>query len=168
MTRTKTILLCTLLVASSTCVAAERKIGDWSLLVTDNKNGVFAYTTTETGAMFGLMCRAAQNGCLWTLRTGNPCEENTESHYLLNSDIGVISVESICQKTDEGSNYMHIGPFSDVEYIVKGAKALGIAMPLADGKFRVIRFSLIGSNQSVDAAYEIHEALRKSIDDEVI
>lgn len=155
-------------IVSSSCYGETKTIGDWTVYVTDSKSGVFAFTQSESGTLFGLMCRTQDKGCMWTMKTGNRCEADSESHALLNSDLGVLSVETLCQETMNGENYVHLGSFDEVEQIVKGAKTLGIAMPLVDGKFRAIRFSLIGSSQAVDSAYALYGALRESIDDEIL
>jgi hypothetical protein len=163
------VVLGAIAIFATACAFAESKIyGDWVLHTTDEGDAVVAMTGSDSGTTFGLVCRKDADGCYWSISSGNTCEDNSTSVYLINTDVGSASIETICQVANSGNNYVMLTPFDTITDVVRKSKSIGIAIPLDSGKFRVLRFSLTGSNQAMDAAYKVHEILRQNIGDEVL
>ena len=73
------------------------------------------------------------------------------SPVLVNAESGAVSVVLTCRILD-GVHYMTFTDFDAIGDVVQGNERFGIAFPMKDGRFTVMRFSLVGANPAVRAA----------------
>ena len=129
---------------------------DW--IVEEYDAGSIAYTTNPSGSTLGYICKFSTKNCHFFFDSGSRCDEDSVSKALVNSDIGALAVDVICQKyTSEGKqkHYSMLGNYDEISEAILKANSIGIAIPLASGQFKVLKFSLKGSNQAVISAAKI-------------
>ena len=124
--------------------------GDWYGSV-DNEDFYFAMTVNEAGHILGQYCYFENSTCLYLIDMGINCDEGHEYPSLINSSAGSSMVNLVCShKTKEGKYVMAINSFDDIDRVIRSATRIGFAVPLADGQFKVSRFSLSGSVKAID------------------
>jgi hypothetical protein len=132
-----------LALASSPAGAREARHGDW--IADEGRDYTEAYTSNESGSVFGLLCG---RGCLFYLNILHKCDQGSAYPAMINSDAGAYPVELKCFILDKDyiMTFPADGDFAD---ILEAGGTIGFAVPLEGGQFGVSRFSLKGS---VDAA----------------
>jgi len=149
------LLLC--LSQPITTYAANRVIGDWLISA---ENGIYeTYTANESGSTLGLLC--TDSDCSFYLRAGITCESGGTYLALINSESGAASHELSCapltlnNKTEYVLLIGDIKPFAEV---VMSSTTIGFAIPMANGQFKVSRFSLRGANKALEAVVDLRKA----------
>jgi len=141
-----TIIL--LLLLSFITSADTFKSKDW-LWSTDNSKYFYA-GTSGSGNSFGQYCYFGAKRCLYLINTGMICENNEKLSALLNSNIGAKHITLLCGTTRDGRNVFQVTPFKVIDYVVRQARYVDIAIPLRGELFQVTRFSLVGSAYAID------------------
>lgn len=128
---------------------ATEAFGDWVVEARATYFG--AYTNNESGTSFGVLCGKE---CVAYASSAVECKPNQLYPALINSDGGAHSVVFKCLIVE--GTYVYATDFTEsvVEDISAGGR-IGIAMPLADGRFSVSRYSLRGSLQAVARASDL-------------
>jgi hypothetical protein len=72
---------------------------------------------------------------------------------LVNSEHSALSMNTICSVND-GRSELILTEFDLIHEIIKKSGIIGIAVPMASGHFKVVRFSLNGSIKAMDYAEE--------------
>ena len=119
----------------------------WS---SNNQNFYYAATTNSSGHIFGQYCYFDSESCLYIVTLGVTCDEDAEYPVIFNSNKGSGASTVTCAKEIEGVNAFFISNFDDIDNIVRQGSKIGIAVPMDDGKFKVVRFSLSGSEYAID------------------
>lgn len=138
---------------SATVCGAESSFGDWQAGVTDDRSTMYAYTTNDSGDMFGEWCSVTTGNCTWMLGLTTACEQESSYPVLANTDTGAAPLNIKCGgkiEDSELSRYQFTS-FKDVEKLLKGGHRVGIALPMQGDQFRVVRFSLKGSSAATSA-----------------
>ena len=152
----KIIKLIVLMIGAGTAVLgwAQSQYADWSTGPIPGGTGFFAVTMNDSGGMLGEYCYTAGASCVYLLAFSTGCEPGSQYPVLVNSDIGAQYLEVHCDgplPTVAGFYRYVFTDFSAIDKIVKGAIRVGFAFPLKGDEFRVIRFSLNGSNEAIAA-----------------
>lgn len=137
--------------------AGTRSVG-WKWEHTDSM--YFAYTYNRAGRLIGQYCYPDKDACVYLLNIGVVCTKGHKYEALINSDQGSASVELVCSSNKVlGGNVMGFTDFDTIDSIVQMAHKIGIAVGMAQGRFRVERFDLAGSKKTIA---EMHAAALKS------
>jgi len=126
---------------------------DWVYQNAGNGTAI-AYTNNDSGSTLGVICIAAQN-CSVYLKTATACEDGAKYPVLVNADSGAVSASLTCENiasASEKKNFVFVfDDFSTILSTIMKDQSIGVALPLASGQFRVTRFSLTGSNETLAA-----------------
>jgi len=132
---------------SESVTAAELSYGEWRVSTDDNFHE--AFTANSSGSTLGVLCVIEKESCVYYLRSDTSCKEGSQTPILLNSSRGssdaLLHCTSLSVASDKQNEFINI--FANSSLILKilnSSGILGIAMPLADGEFKVMRFSLQG------------------------
>lgn len=159
-------VLLILVLAFAPMSANAYKSGDWQVDIAGETSE--AYTVSDTGATFGILCAKKSASCVFYITSPTTCEQEATMPLIGNSDEGAISVTGTCTILDDAGRKVHVqvlSPFDTVELAVKMSRTIGFAMPLKDGQFRVYRFSLAGSATAITA---VRQAASKASGDQTL
>jgi len=155
------ILVALLVVAglfASSMISAETKpineqFGDWTVMNgdggPDRYNAITPSTDGEGYLVYSCHVKAA---CYLTMLITSTCEVGSSYPMLMNSDSGAAAVFTTCIDIHEdigGAEYSFDDPDTTLAETVFTDSRIGIAVPMADGKFKAVRFSLLGSDEAM-------------------
>lgn len=146
-------------------IAASAEIGDWTYGLSDNHASFYAFTTNNSGSVFGEWCSAATGKCTWMVGMNASCNEESSAYPILaNTDGAAAPVSIICSgKLESTDLYRYqFSSWKDLEALLKEAGQIGFAIPLKAGQFRVVRFSLNGLRAAVSRMENQAAALQRS------
>lgn len=136
---------------------------DWTAGVTDTGTESFALTINQDGAVFGQWCSTSTADCYWAAASTIKCEEGARYPILINAQPEATHAELVCNKSFrlQGKTYWSylFTEFKPIDNVARTARIFGIAMPLASGRFEVLRFDATGA---VDALAKSHRAARET------
>ena len=137
----------------------------WDISVNTSAAGdkyVYAATVNSGTRIFGQFCDLTEGSCYYMVELGITCVTDSEYPTLINSNIGVYSVTLVCEKMfNSYKNLFYINPFETIDRIAKSADNIGFAVAMEAGTFKVIRFSLSGSNHAIKMMRMGAEILQK-------
>ena len=145
-----------LLLLTSTCVLSAES-GDWTYGRSDDQSMFYAFTTNDSGAILGEWCSAETGNCAWMIGTTTGCEHDSSYPVLANADQGSAPVTISCSGKIEGTEltrYLFTN-FKDIENLVRKSQRIGFAMPMQEGQFKVVRFSLSGESNAVTSMEQL-------------
>jgi hypothetical protein len=148
-------VLLLLVFGSAVAAAGSSKVfGDWIVDFTDDHSTIYAATVNDSNAVLGEYCTLSTHECSWLLGMEVACEDSGSFPALGSTSTGAASLNLVCGgKLDTGKYYQYIfAKWQDVETLLKDAGMVGFAFPLADGKFKVSRFSLKGRTDAMELA----------------
>ena len=143
----KKLFLLLILIIPSLCFA-QTKHNDWWTIIKGNY--FYAYTNNESDAALGVIC---SDGCVYYANLLVECKEGESYNALLSTENGAIPIRITCMFVDD-KYLFSLQPNDDITSAFNGAKTVGIAVPLDDGKFSVARFSLTGSENAFKELYK--------------
>jgi hypothetical protein len=144
--------------------AEKSKSGDW-VLDLDNTSGLTqAFTANQSGSTFGFICSISSNGCFYYFSPQATCEAGAAGGILINLDAGALSATTECAILGS-SYYSLIKETKDIHLAIIGSNNIGIAIPMKDGQFKVVRFSLRGAEAAIRAAAEHASNFAKKTDE---
>lgn len=123
-------------------------------------------TTNDSGAILLKMCATSTRNCIWAVSSVVPeCENMSRYPGLLNATSGAQSVELVCT-VDSNIHSLAIANYELMQQYSEADEQIGIAVPLKDGQFRVMRFDLKGSKAASTAleAWTNSQAARSTSD----
>lgn len=153
------LLLATVLLLASPPAAMGQTFGSWSAGFVDSRTAPYAYAYTEndSGQLLGQFCYPKGDSCVWLVAMSTGCEKGQKYPVLVNSDAGAESMEVYCAgelgDSPRKSTYA-FSAFDKINQVVVKGGWLGIAIPLADRDFGVIRFDIRGAAPAVRAMRE--------------
>lgn len=136
--------LTALLLVAGTASAETRVFEDWKVEAVDS-NTVAAYTTNDSGAVFGKLCYVESANCIWVISSSLTCDANAQYPVLANSGSGASMSMLTCIGQKKLGQLMTFNNYESIETISQNDDMVGFAFPMEDGQFRVVRFSLNGS-----------------------
>lgn len=144
-----------LLLFLSLPVMAEDRIehGSWSSQFLD---GMGEATTHENGnSTFGILC--ARDSCRYYFANGIDCEPGGNYPFMITTDSGALTVESVCEPVATANGDILVYWFSENDAMNRALQqtpVAGFAFPLTGGKFRLSSFSMLGFNEAVQRMVE--------------
>lgn len=145
------VLVAAVFLLVSTCAAADSKrYGAWTV-DTSIPGFQIATTTDDADSAAGVICNREVNGCEAYVAPDIRCTNGADYPLMLNSSLGAFAMTSKC---------MHIGDFhvlitdsfDNMINAFESGGEIGVAIPMANGEFRVARFSTVGAVAAIKAA----------------
>jgi hypothetical protein len=134
-----------LAIANAPAVAKKAAYGDW--IADEAGDYTEAYTSNESGSVFGLICGRE---CVFYLNILHKCEQGHAYPAMINSNGGAYPVDLKCFVLD--GDYIVTFPVTgDFADMLEAGGTIGFAVPLANGQFGVSRFSLKGGLDAASA-----------------
>jgi hypothetical protein len=132
---------------------SSKTIRDWTFKAfADGSSG--AQTVNESGSTLGVYCLAEQQ-CTLFLQAETKCEPDAKYPLMVNADSGAIAVSTTCNSYGSAgakdSFALFFDDFQSIFNIVLKNHTIGFSIPMANGMFKVTRFSLEGSNEVMAA-----------------
>jgi len=130
--------------------AQAQSFANWSSGTVTTGDAMYAITINDSGNALGQYCFPASESCVWLLAMSTTCDEGDQYPVLANSDVGAAYLQVYCsRKLDNGLQGYAFTQFDAVNAIVTKGSTVGFAIPLKGDQFRVVRFSLAGSNRAI-------------------
>lgn len=127
--------------------------GAWQTGVSTDNDQLYAATVNESGDLLGNYCYIATGNCVWVFATATICKLGQSVEMLANTDTGYEVVKAKCAGPYHwGGATLYRSVFTNtlkMLNLVQSANVLGFAIPLKGDQFRVVRFSLNGSNLAI-------------------
>lgn len=123
---------------------ADEKIGAWTIY--DFAGGAIASTISDSGASFGVICLEATE-CSYFINPKLTCEKDQKMPLLASGEAGAMSLQGVCASL--GDNTFIYVLDKNMDHMIAGSGEVGIAAPMADGKFKIVRFTMNGSIQTI-------------------
>jgi hypothetical protein len=146
--------------------AQENRFGEWTVDFTNDKTNVYAATANDSGSVLGEYCSLEKHVCNWMLAMDTACEGAGVFPLLGNAASGSVQLGVTCGgkvATPSGQVYQYFfTSWKDLELLLKDSGLVGFAFPLADGQFKVTRFSLTGRTDAMALAESVMTAKPKS------
>jgi hypothetical protein len=137
----------------------DETYNDWA--VVDGEGAPMRYNaitvSTDNESYLIYSCHV-NDACYLTLLVTATCDLGSTYPMLINSDSGAASVQTTCIENHAdigGAEYGFDDPEAALAQTVFLDSRIGIAIPMADGKFRAVRFSLIGSQEAMARVIEL-------------
>jgi hypothetical protein len=143
-------LICAVSVQCLAADAPPHQVKDW-VFEPMSGGGAIARTNNDSGSVLGIVCLKYQD-CYVYFSAGSTCEPGSKYPMLLNSDEGAMPVTGTCTDISAASNkrqfVQSLDPFDKITAAMLHNHWMGVAVPMANGQFKVSRFSLEGSNET--------------------
>ena len=153
--RTVTIL-CLLISIVSPCVAhaQTRQFGAWTVMISDDKADLIAATSVDDDKFIAYRCFGKLGQCAHSIVLDIECEDGKSYPLLVNSSYAAVAVTCTCSRNEE--LFELIPEFDDFHRILQNsAGAIGFALPMASGHFKVVRFDLTGVKDAMKSAERV-------------
>jgi hypothetical protein len=140
-------------------------VKDWTFKLFDD-GSAGAQTLNDSGSALGVYCAAAKN-CQVYLLASTDCEENGKYPVLVNSTSGAKALDTTCANISTPDAKPRFALFFDdfqtVVSLMFKDRVAGFSIPMADGTFKVTRFSLDGSNEALTTVNKAIESKSKPV-----
>lgn len=153
----KRIGFCLAMMCLAGSVWAEKQpIADWVLNVQPGFSE--AYTGNDSGSTFGFLC--STDSCSAYLDTKDRCDEGANIPMLINAESGSAYVLAKCTHFPQAGSVRYISVIEDkqIATAISSGAAIGFAIPMLGGEFKVVRFSLDGALRATDLAVSAAKA----------
>lgn len=151
---------CALALLSVGSIAApSQQVGDWYYSL--NGDISEAYTVSDSGATFGLLCSRSANSCAFYIRSSTTCEGGQSGAVLENAPSGSANLTGACRPltTQSGTIYaIVLTPTTGLaSSLGTNGQEVGFAEPMEGGQFRVYRFSTTGAGRAIGVVTKFAE-----------
>ena len=131
----------------------NEQYGDWTVMDGEGKPYRYnALTTSSDGEGYLVYSCHVNDTCYLTMLMTTVCDVGASYPMLMNSDSGAAAVSTTCidHHDDIGAaEYSFNDPDAALAETVFTDNRIGIAIPMADGKFQAVRYSLMGSQEAM-------------------
>lgn len=150
-------LMLSSLLAFAAAAPAMVHANAWSVSTTSDGELV-AGTVNESGNVFAQVCTPKDGNCFYLIGIPTRCQSGSSYSVLINSTAGALHTELYCLDVNENGLTRYVfKDFEDIDKLVRDATKFGIAFPLQDDQFRVIRFNAVGASAAMDRMRETAE-----------
>ena len=139
--------------------SVSEEYSDWAVMNGDGTpyryNALTVSTDNEAYLVYSCHVNSA---CYLTMLITATCDVGSSYPMLMNSDSGASAVSTKCIDIHQdigAAEYSFEDPDSVLAETVFMDTRIGIAIPMADGKFKAVRFSLMGSQEAMARAIEL-------------
>lgn len=141
------------LLSIGSAAAPAQPVGDWYYSLEGDI--AEAYTASDTGATFGVLCSHSASSCAFYIRSLSACESGQGAAILENAPSGSANLTGTCRPltTQSGTIYaIVLTPLTSVaSSLGTDGQEIGFAEPMKSGQFRVYRFSTTGAAAAIGA-----------------
>lgn len=149
MKKTTTVAIALLLSSTANAVEIVKSFGAWSVIKSNDNLDLIAATTNDSGNYIGFRCFSLEKKCIHVLSANTNCQDGGTYPILINSDYASLSMDAICGVN--GSNHeLYLTKYDEIHNLLKKGSTIGFAIPMESGQFKVVRFSLGGSEKAMD------------------
>jgi hypothetical protein len=132
------------------------RIGNWVVSKYGNSMHV-AETANEAGASLGVMCFLDSQECAAFIITTNACKDGAAVPMMLNTATGADTITTVCRHiaTDKSRPPLMmnvVNEFGTMKAAFANGGLVGVAIPMANGAFHVLRFSTAGAMKAIAEA----------------
>lgn len=145
------ILLIAALFLCSVAQAEEKQFEDWFVVRADNGDMVAGTQQDNFSKALVYRCFKELNKCAHVLIADIECDDGHTYPVLVNSEHSALSMDTLCTD-NEGESELILTEFDRIHKIIQKSNVIGIAVPMASGQFKVVRFSLKGSSKAMSYA----------------
>lgn len=137
--------------------APVRTFGDWSVLWVQESVNLAAVTYDKHGNYIALRCLVNEQRCLHVISVNASCQAGTRYPVLFSG--GTISRSYFFSCRDaERSTELVAEDQSEIHEVWKLDGFLGISLPMNDGHFTNVRFSMMGAYEAMEYVKKYTEA----------
>lgn len=129
---------------------------DWRVQTVPGSASIEAYTSPNNNSTFGLYCQ--KNQCIFYLHDALLCQPGLVSPVLMSSVNASASLTIQCTEV-HGKTFRILDPFVTVLSTIKQGGVVSFAMPLKNGTFGIVNYSLQGSDAAIKRA--LYEAAQR-------
>lgn len=138
--------------------SVHHRFGDWVVWKTSDMQ--IASTENDAGATLGIICFNDAERCRAFIITTNSCRDGSEAPMMLNSAAGSASITTTCRHfPDKGDGKITmmsvVNEYDRIRDALESGGLVGIAMPMENGAFRVLRFSTGGATLAIKDAMRL-------------
>lgn len=144
----KNIIILLAMFCSVAVQAREKHFGDWIVVKADNGDMVAATVEDNGEKALVYRCFEGLGQCAHVLVADIECETDDEYPVLVNAEHAALSMDTVCSDDSE----LVLTEFDQIHEILINSDVAGFAIPMASGQFKVVRFSLKGSERAMNAA----------------
>jgi hypothetical protein len=141
-----------LLLGALPTAPAHAQRQDWAVAKFDNGMAV-AGTQNESGSVLGLACTSGGQCIVFmTPASQSQCVTGSKHPIFVNSNSGAALLQTVCARVAQGGKKKIVLVFEDFEQVTKlilKDQMAGFCIPMTNGSFRVVRFSLNGSARAL-------------------
>lgn len=145
---------CALALFSIGSIAAPaQQVGNWYY----NLEGDYseAYTVSDTGAIFGLLCSHSANTCAFYIRSLTTCDSGESTAVLEDSPSGSANLSGVCRPLTTQTGIIYAIVLTPTKLVASSlgtdGQEIGFAEPMVGGQFHVYRFSTTGASSAIGA-----------------
>lgn len=121
----------------------------WAVIKSDDGKDLIAVTLNNEGNFIGYRCFSSNKTCIHVLSAGTNCEDGGTYPILVNSDYSPMTMNTVCNITNANHELL-LTQYDTIHEILKKGSNVGFAIPMQSGQFKVVRFSLLGSDEAMD------------------
>jgi len=152
--------LITAAVLSALAVAGVAQEQQWHWGYSADRTNLYAATENDAGSALGQYCWPQSGECYYLLGIDASCDTGTDYPSLVNTEHSAFQVDLYCSHTFQGRHIYIVGDFEKFDEAVRRSLTIGIAIPMQSGHFQVNRFTLNGSERSIDAMHNASSTYR--------
>lgn len=132
--------------------------GDWSVVRSSDGKDLIAGTLNQAGNFIGFRCFSNTKKCVHALGADIICDDGDKYPILINSNTSSLSMEAICSKN--GKTYeLLLTKYDEIHEILLKSGNVGFAIPMENGNFQAVRFSLNGSDKAIKLVEDVTSKL---------
>jgi hypothetical protein len=134
-------------------IALSATFDKWEAGISDDHQTFYAFTLNDSGSIFGEWCTVSTRICVWMVGMDSGCEGDSTYPVLANTDTGAAPLNIKCggKLADTNLSRYQFQDYKSVEGLLKGSHMIGFAIPMKADQFKVVRFSLSGSERAISA-----------------
>jgi hypothetical protein len=147
----KFVFLAVVLASPYIAQGQTRTFGAWTVVMSDDKRDLIAATSVDGDKFLAYRCFGNVGRCMHSIVLDIECEEGESYPLLVNASSSAVAMTCTCSKSAE--LYELIPDFDQFYSILQNSTgAIGFALPLASGQFKVVRFNLTGVRDAMTLA----------------
>lgn len=134
----------------------------WESGISDDGTYVYAVTAHTSMLGIGQYCYVDSGNCIYAMVQDAKCDKDEKYPALINSDVSASHHMLMCVGPAPGLSRRYLYMFDNfdaIDAIVRSGTTMGIATPMVNGQFQVIRFSLRGSIRAINSLEAFYRQL---------
>lgn len=143
------LLAASSLLLSLNCWAQDYSVGNWSVI--KSLPGIQIAKVNTGDSSTGLICILATSSCYAYVAMGSTCDDGAKYPLLVNAPTGSFPSTATCRHLGN-FQIMEIDEFTAMISAFESGGEIGFVTPMANGQFKVVRFSTVGATAAIKDA----------------